>query len=237
VQSILPRPHEDSNPPPGPLKRETPAQRRRRLALLAAEHLARSDARMAAIIRQVGPHRLIITPDPFVTLAGSIVSQQISMAAAASIQRRVRDLCPGGRVRPAAIAALHPRTLRKAGLSRSKVVYIRDLAAQFLSGELTTRKLRAMSDQQVIEAATRVKGIGRWTAEMLLIFCLERPDVWPIDDLGIRKAARNYLGVAELPAKQTMIALGEPWRPYRSYASWFLWRSLEGPLMPGVRLA
>jgi DNA-3-methyladenine glycosylase II len=90
-----------------------------------------------------------------------------------------------------------------------------------------------MSDEQVIQATTQVLGIGRWTAEMLLIFCLERPDVWPIDDLGIRKAVRNLLGDNDLPHRDTITGLAEPWRPFRSYASWYLWRSLEGPLMPG----
>lgn len=190
---------------------------------------------MADLIARIGPHRPIITRDPFATLVGSIVSQQISMAAAAAIQKRLAALCPRGRVTHRAILGLHARTLRSAGLSRQKILYLRSLAEHFADGRLSPRALRAMPDDEVIAATTRVKGIGRWTAEMLLIFCLERPDVWPIDDLGIRKAVRGLLGCSELPDRDTMSAVADPWRPFRSYASWYLWRSLEGPLMPGVR--
>ncbi len=217
-------------------KRLTRAQGRIRMGTEAASALTMRDRKLGALIARIGQHRPIITSDPFTTLAGSIVSQQISMSAAAAVQRRVRELCPRKKLSPEAILRLTPAKLRAAGLSRQKVVYMHDLADHFVRGELSSRSLRRMSDEEVIEATTRVKGIGRWTAEMLLIFCLERPDIWPIDDLGIRKAVRNHLGLADFPPKEVMHATGEPWRPYRSYASWYLWRSLEGPLMPGVRL-
>ena len=126
--------------------------------------------------------------------------------------------------------------LRGAGLSRQKATYLRELSTAFASGDLSTRTLKRMPDEEVIAATTRVKGIGRWTAEMLLIFCLERPDVWPVDDLGLRKAVRQFLNLDDMPSAQTLNELAEPWRPYRSYATWYLWRSLEGPLMPGVSL-
>lgn len=202
----------------------------------AAEHLRRIDPRMAALIDHIGPHRLIITRDPFKTLVGSILSQQVSMSAAAAMQMRLRKLCPRGRVTPAAILALDDAAMRRAGLSRQKMRYLRDLAEHFADGRLRPAALRRLGDEQVIEAATQVLGIGRWTAEMLLMFCLERPDVWPIDDLGLRKAVRNYLGMKSMPSPRTMRRAGEPFRPYRSYASWYLWRSLEGPFMPGLKM-
>ena len=145
-------------------------------------------------------------------------------------------LCPRRRLTPAAIMALDHDTLRAAGLSRQKAAYVRNMAEAFASRELSAAKLRRMSDDEVVEATTRIKGVGRWTAEMLLIFCLERPDVWPVDDLGLRKAVRNFLAMTEMPRPAEIQAVADPWRPYRSYATWYLWRSLEGPLMPGVAL-
>lgn len=186
------------------------------------------------MIERIGPHRPRVSRDPFRTLVGSIVQQQISMSAAAAIQQRLVDACPDRRVSPEALLSLRMLKLRRVGLSRQKALYLRDLAEHFADGRLSAAGLRRMSDEAVIEATTRVHGIGRWTAEMLLIFCLERPDVWPVDDLGIRKAVRNYLGETNLPDKKRLDAVALPWQPFRSYASWYLWRSLEGPLMPGV---
>ena len=210
------------------------AQQRRRTALIAAKYLSKKDTRLKRLIAQIGPHRPTITPDPFAALVGAITQQQVSMNAAAAIHQRVRALC--GRVTPAAILALDDSELRGAGLSRQKTRYVRGIAEAFASGVLSTRKLRRMSDEDVIAATTRLAGVGRWTAEMLLIFCLERPDVWPIDDLGLQRALRRFLKVERLPAVAALRALAEPWCPYRSYATWYLWRSLEGPLMPGIAL-
>jgi len=210
--------------------------RRERTARSAVRHLSQADARLGDLIRKVGAHRPIITSNPFVALAGSIIQQQISMSAANAVQKRVNALCPRGRVTPAAILDLADDDLRGAGLSRQKSRYLHALAEHFDSGELASRKLRKMTDDEVIAATTRVVGVGRWTAEMLLIFCLERPDVWPIDDLGLRKAVAGYLQAVDLPDAKTMQAVGEPFRPYRTYASWYLWRSLEGPFMPGLAL-
>jgi DNA-3-methyladenine glycosylase II len=212
------------------------AARREATARAAVRHLTRVDPCLGALIRRIGPHRPMSTSDPFVTLLGSILQQQISMSAAAAVQKRVAALCPRGRITPAVILGLTDGDLRGAGLSRQKVEYARSLAAHFARGALSARKLRAMTDDEVIAATTQVKGVGRWTAEMLLIFCLERLDVWPIGDLGLRKAVRDFLKLDELPDLKTMRTTGEPWRPYRTYASWYLWRSLEGPFMPGVAL-
>ncbi len=203
----------------------------------AARTLSRTDRRMAAIVKRFGPHRPVLTSDPFVSLASSIVQQQISMSAARAIWERVVGLCPRRRLTPVAALGLTLDALRAVGLSRQKAMYLHDLAAHFSDGRLTRARLRRADDDAVIEAATQVKGVGRWTAQMLLMFCLERPDVWPVDDLGLRKAVRDYDGLAELPDKRRMDEAGEAWRPYRTYASWYLWRSLEGPLMPGVCVA
>ncbi|MBI5865916.1 MAG: DNA-3-methyladenine glycosylase 2 family protein [Planctomycetes bacterium] len=201
----------------------------------AIQHLSTESRELAAIIDRVGPYRPIITRDPFKALVGSIVQQQISMSAAAAIQARLRAAC-GGAVTPDSILGRRPAQLRKAGLSAQKAAYLHDLSAHFADGRLSGSKLRRMDDEAVIAATCAVHGIGRWTAEMLLIFCLERADVWPIDDLGIRKAVRNVWGHKEIPGKDELRAIGQPWRPYRTYASWYLWRSLEGPLMPGIRI-
>jgi DNA-3-methyladenine glycosylase II len=211
-------------------------EHRRRTALVAIRRLRQVDPRLGRLIAQIGPFRPDITPDPFIALIGSIIQQQLSMAAATTIYRRVRGLCPRQRLTPKAILALDDDALRGVGLSRQKAAYLRNLADAFATRTLTAAGLRAGSDDEVIAATTAIKGIGRWTAEMLLMFCLERPDVWPVDDLGLRKAVRNFLRLGELPPAAAIRELADPWRPYRSYATWYLWRSLEGPLMPGVAL-
>jgi DNA-3-methyladenine glycosylase II len=209
---------------------------RRRAARAAARHLRRVDPRFGVLIDHIGPHALIVTRDPFLALAGSIIQQQVSMAAAAAIQRRVRALCPRNRLTPRSVMSLSLDELRAAGLSRQKSQYLHNIAEAFASRRLTPAKLRRMSDDDVIAATTLIKGVGRWTAEMLLIFCLERPDVWPVDDLGLRKAVGRFFDLPELPTPAAIRDVADPWRPYRSYATWYLWRSLEGPLMPGVAL-
>jgi DNA-3-methyladenine glycosylase II len=191
---------------------------------------------LGEIIDRVGAHRPIITPDPFAALVNSVTHQQVSMIAAAAVYRRVRALCPRGRLSAKALRAVDFDTLRATGLSRQKTQYILNLAEAFGTRQLSAARLRAMTDEEVIAATTAIKGIGRWTAEMLLIFCLERPDVWPIDDLGLRKAVRAFVGAADFLPTDEIQALAEPWRPYRSYATWYLWRSLEGEQMPGVQV-
>ncbi len=202
----------------------------------ALRHLRKADKRLARIMDQVGPYEIQITRDPFVTLLGSIIHQQLSMKAAATIRARVRDLCLRKRMSAGNIMAISEHALRGAGLSRQKVRYFRDLSEHFLDGRLKTAALRRMDDEQVLATTTQVLGIGKWTAEMLLIFCLRRPDVWPVDDLGVQVAARKLLGKHKPLAKAKLQALGEPWRPYRTYAAWYLWRSLDGPVTPGLGL-
>jgi DNA-3-methyladenine glycosylase II len=209
-------------------------EHRRRMALAAVRHLSAADARLAELIRRIGPHRPIITANPFAALVASITQQQVSMSAARAVQRRLRELCPQRRVTPNALLALETTALRGAGLSRQKAEYVHILAEAFATRTLTAAGLRHMNDDEVIAATTALKGIGRWTAEMLLIFCLERPDVWPVDDLGLRKAVQNFFTLKDMPPARDIRELADPWRPYRSYATWYLWRSLEGPLMPGA---
>ncbi|MBK8915294.1 MAG: DNA-3-methyladenine glycosylase 2 family protein [Phycisphaerales bacterium] len=210
------------------------ARARRAEAHAAAEHLVRVEPRFAPLVQRYGLERPITTRNPFAALLGSIVQQQISMSAAHAVLQRVRALCPRGRLTPAAIGALRSDRLRRAGLSRQKALYVRELARSLRSGEITARRLRALPDEEVIALTTQVHGIGRWTAEMLLISCLERPDVWPVDDLGLRKGAMRFWEMPEAPTPKALVPHGDALRPFRSYATWYLWRSLEGPLMPGI---
>lgn len=221
---------------PKPTAAQRRAAGRAEQAAAATAHLTAADPRFAGLIARVGPYRPIITRDPFIALAGSITHQQVSMAAAATIFRRLCDLCPRRRPTPVAVAALRKPALRRAGLSRQKAAYLHDLAAHFNAGRLSAARLRRLPDEDVIDAVTQVHGIGRWTAEMLLIFSLERPDVWPVDDLGLRKAMQRFLDLPAAPSPKSLHAPAEPWRPYRSVATWYLWRSLDGALLPGISL-
>ncbi len=216
----------------------TPAERRRHLALQAVAHLRATSPGLAAIIDQVGPHRPVLVRSPFLALTISIIQQQISMLAARAVYERLRDLCPGRRVRPEFVAELSPQRLRRAGLSRQKAAYIRGLARAFAERRLTPARLRRLSDEDVIAAVTELHGVGRWTAEMLLMFCLERPDVWPVDDLGLRRAVERFVRSAGQLSPRELRDIAEPWRPYRSYAAWYLWRFKEGANgQPGVPVA
>ncbi len=195
----------------------------------AEAHLRRADPVLARIVEVVGPAPLKIDRSPaFAALLESIVYQQISGKAAAAIHRR---LCTalGRRIpRPQDVAAASDEALRAAGLSRVKIAYLRDLAVRAVSG-LPLRSLSRLDDEQVVEALVQVKGIGRWTAEMFLMFRLLRPDVLPVGDYGIRKAVQRAYRLRTLPKPDVMQRIGEPWRPYRSVACWYLWRSLDSP--------
>ena len=171
------------------------------------------------VARHPGP-RLEPRP-PFSSLVDAIVAQQISGKAAASILARLRCTVP---IRPAALAAADPRRLRRAGLSRAKARYLRELARFTVHGGL--RGIHRLDDGAIVERLTMVNGIGVWTAEMFLIFCLNRPDVWPVGDGGIQRAAANLYGVR---TRKGLERLGERFRPLRTHAAWYCWRSLEGP--------
>ncbi len=192
----------------------------------AQRHLNRRDAVMQRLIKTVGPCTLKNNPDHFRALTKSIVSQQISTKAAAAITARLEAaLAPLG-VNPGTIAKATDAELRAAGLSAAKVLAFRDLAAKVNNGSLHFAELSSLSDEEIIANLVQVRGIGRWTAEMFLIFSLGRLDVLPVDDLGLRAGVRDAYGLGELPDKQTLIAMGESWRPYRSVATWYLWRGL-----------
>ena len=194
----------------------------------AISHLGR-DPRMREAIKRVGPCALEPRKDYFVVLAKAIFSQQISTAAAASVFGRFRDLFPARRPTPKLVLEAYARDaecLRRCGLSRQKHAYVLDLAERFATNQIPTRRLAAMSDEEVIATLTAVKGIGRWTAEMFLIFTLNRPDVWPVDDLGLRQGAQVLLKLKKTPDAKTLNQLGEQWRPYRSVATWYIWRNL-----------
>lgn len=190
----------------------------------ALGHLCDADATLARIIAAVGPFTLQREPHGFYTLVDAIVSQQISVKAAAAIMARVAQAAaPLG---PVTLLELGPERLRGLGLSNQKARYVLDLAARAADGRLDLDHLAALDDEAVVTELTRVTGIGRWTAEMYLIFALGRPDVLPVADLGLRQAVQRAYGLADLPQGPAIQALAAPWRPYRSVATWYLWRSL-----------
>jgi 3-methyladenine DNA glycosylase/8-oxoguanine DNA glycosylase len=193
----------------------------------AVTHLRRADPVLDRLIGQVGPCRLAVDRggSRFAALAEAIVYQQITGKAAASIYARLRGAL-GGRLRPEAVLAAPAPVLRRAGLSRQKVSYLRDLARHTRDG-LPLRSASRLSDEDVIAALTRVKGIGRWTAEMFLIFRLGRLDVLPVDDYGVRKGMQRAYRLRSLPDARRMRRTAEPWRPYRTVACWYLWRCAE----------
>jgi DNA-3-methyladenine glycosylase II len=195
-------------------------------AAAALRHLKRADPAMARIIRQVGPFQIRVNRRRFQALARAIIFQQLAGSAATAIYLRFVGLFPGrGFPTPAQVLAVSDDELRRAGLSRQKALYLRDLAAHVANKSLNFHRFAALSDDEVIADLTRVKGIGRWTAEMFLMFNLGRPDVLPLDDLGLRSAARQAYQLPALPSKRELEQIGEPWRPYRSVASWYLWQS------------
>jgi DNA-3-methyladenine glycosylase II len=192
-------------------------------------HLKKADPTLAALIARQGPSRMTYLEPTFATLVRSIVYQQLSGRVAKVIFERLVAALPGKKLKPAAIMKLTPARMRKCGLSRQKTAYIRDLAKKTISGKVKFEALQDLGDEAVIERLTQVKGIGVWTAQMFLMFALERPDVLPAGDLGIRSAIRKAYGLAELPHPKQIEELATPWHPYCSIASWYLWRSLEGP--------
>jgi DNA-3-methyladenine glycosylase II len=191
----------------------------------AQRHLSRRDPVLKALIRHVGPCTMWHQPNHFFLLARSIIAQQISTKAAESIGARLAKAVGRRGVTPRGILALSEEKLRGVGLSAAKTRYMRDLAEKVHSGEVPLEELHALEDEEVIERLIPIKGIGRWTAEMFLIFSLGRMDVLPVDDLGLRAGVMKQYGLPELPKKAQLMEIGEPWRPYRSIATWYLWRS------------
>jgi DNA-3-methyladenine glycosylase II len=198
----------------------------------ARKHLMHADPAMREIIARIGACTLSRRRDYFFHLCHAIFAQQLSTKIAAILFERFRALFPRKRLTPqAVIKALAPgcdeERLKGCGLSRQKRAYVLDLARHFAGGEIPTRRLARMNDEEIIESLTRVKGVGRWTAEMFLIFVLNRPDVWPVDDLGLREGIKRLDKLKERPSSKDCIARGEAFRPYRTVATWYLWRSLN----------
>lgn len=196
----------------------------------AINFLQHSDQVLGQLIEQIGPCKLDSSQqngDLFSSLSRAILSQQLSTKAAAAIHRRFLQLYP--EPFPSALDILNTpeEVLRNVGVSRPKISYLKDLATKVLSGLPTLEELEVMDDESIILTLTQVKGIGRWTVQMLLIFRMNRADVLPVDDLGIRAGIRKAYVLDELPSKQTVERLGQKWKPYRTIASWYLWRSLE----------
>jgi DNA-3-methyladenine glycosylase II len=201
---------------------------RRQRNLLAVEHLTNSDDRLAEVIERIGLPKIGQERDAWRALSSSIIGQQVSVHAARAIRGRFATIIPGRDFPlPADVLNAPVETLRAAGMSGNKVQSIRDLAAHFEDGRINARKLAKMDDEAVIAALIPVRGIGRWTAEMFLIFGLNRPDVLAVDDLGLRNAMKKLYDLPEIPQADVMREIAEKWRPFRSVASWYLWRSLD----------
>lgn len=222
----------------------------------AVKHLRKADPVMAEIIDRIGkPTMRDQMATDFESLGRAILYQQLAGAAALAIEKRFRALFnpdgaspvppdpkrqgKGARAmpdllpfpKPDQLLAADDEALRAAGLSRQKTAYLKDLAAHFADGRLKDKELEKLSDDEVVERVVQVKGIGRWTAEMFLIFQLRRPDILPVDDLGVRNAFKRMYGLAEAPGADKMRELAEPWRPYRSLGTWYLWQSFDFVLM------
>ena len=195
----------------------------------ACKHLAKRDRVMRKLIPQLGEGRLQCRGDAFTTLARSIVGQQISVKAAQSVWDRFVALMPGGpsRVKPDAVLTLATETMRGAGLSGRKVEYLSDLAVHFQSGQVHVLDWQQMDDEAIIDELVAIRGIGRWTAEMFLIFHLMRPNIMPLDDLGLIKGISvNYFS-GEPVSRAEAREVGDAWAPFRSVATWYIWRSLD----------
>jgi DNA-3-methyladenine glycosylase II len=198
----------------------------------AVAHLSQADPKLAALIEQVGPCTMQIPHhfSIFYSLARSITYQQLAGKAAAAIFGRVEALFAKGRMTPRNLLKLDDESLRAAGLSKNKMAALRDLAAKCLDGTVPNkRQLARMSDEEIIERVSQVRGIGRWTVEMMLIFRLGRPNVLPVDDYGVRKGMQRLYRMRKLPDKATMRRRARPWEPWCSIASWYMWRCAELP--------
>ena len=192
----------------------------------ALKHLALADPRLAAIIESVGAYQIEMRKDPFRSLVEAIICQQLAGSAADAIYKRFVKIY-GRFPRPAQLLATKDSKLRAAGLSARKIEYLKDLAARVSDGRLKLSQLSMLTDEQIIEQLEQGKGIGRWTAEMFLIFCLGRQDVLPVGDLGLQKAMQKAYSLDELPSSENMCSIAEPWKPYCSIATWYMWKSLE----------
>jgi DNA-3-methyladenine glycosylase II len=192
------------------------------------KYLSNVDTQLAEVIKSVGQYSIKIRNNAFQTLVESIIYQQLAGTAAKVVYGRFIKYYDGAMPTPIQILSSSDTELKsKVGLSNQKIEYIKDLSTRIKDGRLSLEMLRSMTDEEVINSLQQVKGIGRWTAEMFLIFYLGRQDILPVTDLGIRKAIQKLYSLSELPMPPTMLAISQPWKPYRSIATWYLWKSLS----------
>ena len=193
----------------------------------ACRSLRRRDPVLRPLIRKVGSCELRWRGEPYRYLVRGVLYQQLAGAAASAIERRFKAEFGGRIPAPRRLLQASPQRLRVVGLSRQKAAAVRSIAAAFLDGTVSARKLPHMGDEEVIAAVTQIHGVGVWTAHMLLMFSLGRPDVLPVGDYGIRKAARELYGLDDLPSPGELVEIARPWQPYRSVACWYLWRHAD----------
>ena len=193
----------------------------------AIQYLRKVDSNLEKIIKIVGEYSIKIRNDHFQSLVESIIYQQLAGRAANAIYNRFINYYDNYQVTPTGILNSSIDNLKKVGLSNRKIEYLKDLASHVYDGRINLEELSKMNDEEIINKLINVKGIGRWTSEMFLLFSLGRPDVLPVTDLGVRKAMTKVYSLSELPKPHTMIEIAEPWRPYRSIATWYLWKSLS----------
>jgi len=195
------------------------------------KHFDLRDPVMAATIREKGAFKLSRNRNYFLVLCKTIIAQQISTQAAESITHRFQSLFQGHNVTPEKIARLSSIRLKQVGLSRQKVKYLKDLSAKFLDRSIRTHRLAYQNNEEVVEALTSVYGIGRWTAEMFLIFSLNRIDVLPLGDLGLKAGMQKIYNMRSLPSPKKMLALGEKWHPMETVATWYAWRIQDAEII------
>lgn len=185
--------------------------------------LSKADEKINYLIQLIGDYTLELERDFFKALVQSIVGQQLSIKAAETIFARLENLC--GQVTPDRILSLSENELKSAGLSKKKIEYIKDLSEKVMSGAVDLEKLDSMDDEEVIRTLVQVKGIGRWTAEMFLIFSLGRPDIFSLQDFGLQLAVKGLYGLSDWPDKKTLESISQRWKPYRTAASLYLWEA------------
>ncbi|MFB5610295.1 MAG: DNA-3-methyladenine glycosylase family protein [Nitrosopumilaceae archaeon] len=193
----------------------------------AAVKALKKDPKLAKIIDAVGEYQIRTSRNYYESLVESIITQQLAGSAAKAISNRFRRLYEKSFPKPIDVINTSDAKLRKTGLSRPKIKYIKELSKAIEAKKLKMRSISKLSDEEVIERLTQIKGIGRWTAEMFLIFSLGRMDVLPVGDLGLRKGVQLYISADELPDAAEIEKIAERWRPYRTVATWYLWKSLK----------
>lgn len=190
----------------------------------ARRHLLRADPVMRDLVKNLGPYQMEVRGRPYEALLRAVLYQQLAGAAAAAIERRFLALFDNRIPTAEQLAPISDEQFRAVGISRQKASYMRSIAEHFSAGHLNDRKLMRMPDEEFIAAVMQIRGVGRWTADMLLMFCLGRPDVLPVGDFGVQNSMRIAYGLDAMPKPDQMLEIAEPWRPYRSAGSWYLWR-------------